>query len=75
MTLTKEIALPGSWSDVHAYGYQLANLSPVPFELDLKGYGFELIYPNISISHIFPNDHGCVSFYNSLASNSQGHGI
>lgn len=66
MTLTEEITLPGFWSDVHAYGYQLANLSPVPFELGLKRYGFELIYPEISISHIFPNAHGCVSFYKSL---------
>jgi beta-carotene ketolase (CrtO type) len=66
MTLTEEITLPGFWSDVHAYGYQLANLSPVPFELNLKRYGFELIYPEISVSHIFPNDHGCVSLYKSL---------
>jgi beta-carotene ketolase (CrtO type) len=66
MTLTEEITLPGFWSDVHAYGYQLANLSPVPFELGLERYGFELIYPEISLSHIFPNDHGCVSLYKSL---------
>jgi phytoene dehydrogenase-like protein len=66
MTITEEITLPGFWSDVHAYGYQLANLSPVPYELGLKRYGFELIYPEISLSHIFPNDHGCVSLYKSL---------
>jgi phytoene dehydrogenase-like protein len=63
MTITEEITLPGFRSDVHAYGYQLANLSPVPSELGLERYGFELIYPEISISHIFPNDHGCVSLY------------
>lgn len=66
MTLTEQITLPGFWSDVHAYGYQLANLSPVPFELGLERYGFELIYPEISLSHIFPNYHGCVSLYKSL---------
>ena len=31
--------------------------------MGLEKYGFELIYPEISISHIFPNDHGCVSLY------------
>ena len=36
MTITEEITLPGFKSDVHAFGYQLANLSPVPHELDLK---------------------------------------
>lgn len=66
MTLTEEITLPGFWSDVHAYGYQLANLSPVPFELGLERYGFKVIYPEISLSHIFPNDHGYVSLYKSL---------
>lgn len=66
MTLTEEITLPGFWSDVHAYGYQLANLSPVPYELGLERYGFELIHPEISLSHIFPNDHGYVSLYKSL---------
>jgi beta-carotene ketolase (CrtO type) len=29
-------------------------------------YGFELIYPEISLSHIFPNDHGHVSLYRSF---------
>ena len=66
MTLTEEITLSGFWSDVHAYGYQLANLSPVPYELGLERYGFELIHPEISLSHIFPNDHGYVSLYRSL---------
>jgi beta-carotene ketolase (CrtO type) len=42
-------------SYVHAFGYQLANLSPVPNELSLDKYGFELILPEISYSHIFPD--------------------
>lgn len=45
MTITEEITLPGFWSDVHAFGYQLANLSPVPDELNLGSYGFELTKP------------------------------
>jgi phytoene dehydrogenase-like protein len=36
MTVTEEETLPGFWSDIHASGYQLANLSPVPNEI-LKG--------------------------------------
>jgi len=42
MTITEEITLPGYKSDVHAFDYQLANLSPVPKELNLSEYGFEL---------------------------------
>lgn len=55
MTITEEITLPGFKSDVHAFDYQLANLSPVPKELNLSEYGFELIKPEISYSHIFPD--------------------
>jgi beta-carotene ketolase (CrtO type) len=55
MTITEEVTLPGFKSDVHAFGYQLANYSPVPMELELRKYGFELIYPEISYSHVFPN--------------------
>ncbi len=54
MTITEEVTLPGFNSDVHAFGYQLANLSPVPFELNLSKYEFELLRPEISYSHIFP---------------------
>ena len=36
MTLTEELTLPSFKSDVHASGYQLANLSPVPRELELQ---------------------------------------
>ena len=55
MTITEEITLPGLKSDVHAFGYQLANFPPVPTELELGTYGFELIRPEISFSHVFPN--------------------
>jgi beta-carotene ketolase (CrtO type) len=55
MTITGEITLPGFKSDVYAFGYQLANFSPVPAELELGNYGFELIHPEISFSHVFPN--------------------
>lgn len=60
MTITEEITLPGYLSDVHAFGYKLANLSPVPIELNLCNYGFELIKLDISYSHIFP-DGGYIS--------------
>jgi beta-carotene ketolase (CrtO type) len=66
MTLTEEITLPGFRSDIHAFGYSLATLSPVPYELDLKSYGFELIHPDVSLSHIFPNAHGFISMHRSL---------
>jgi phytoene dehydrogenase-like protein len=65
MTITEEITLPGFLSDVHAFGYQLANLSPVPIELNLGNYGFELIKPEISYSHIFP-DGGYITMYRDL---------
>jgi beta-carotene ketolase (CrtO type) len=66
MTLTEEITLPGFKSDIHAFGYSLATLSPVPNELDLRTHGFELIHPEVSISHLFPNNHGYLSMYKSL---------
>ncbi len=65
MTITEEITLPGFKSDVHAFGYQLANLSPVPNELNLEKYGFELIRPEICYSHIF-TDGGYVSMYRTI---------
>ncbi len=65
MTTTEEITMPGFRSDVHAFGYQLANLSPVPKELNLDRYGFELIKPEISYSHIFP-DGRYISMYKDL---------
>ncbi len=55
MTITEELTLPGFKSDVHASGYQLANLSPVPGELELAEYGLELIEPDIVYAHAFPD--------------------
>jgi beta-carotene ketolase (CrtO type) len=55
MTLTEELTLPGFRSDVHASGYQLANLSPVPRELELEKHGLELVEPNIVYAHAFPD--------------------
>src|SRR5262245_57688801 len=54
MTITEEETLPGFWSDIHASGYQLANLSPVPQELGLLN-DYELIEPEIPFSHAFPD--------------------
>src|SRR5262245_58560186 len=59
MTVTEEETLPGFWSDIHASGYQLANLSPVPQELGLLDR-YELIVPEIPFSHAFP-DGGIIS--------------
>src|SRR5215208_277038 len=55
MTLTEELTLPGFRSDVHASGYQLANLSPVPCELKLEKHGLELIEPDLVYAHAFPD--------------------
>jgi beta-carotene ketolase (CrtO type) len=66
MTITEEITLPGFKSDVHAFGYQLANLSPVPKELSLDKYGFELKSYDISYSHIFPEGRGHLSLYKDI---------
>jgi len=55
MTLTEELTLPGFKSDVHASGYQLANLSPVPAELELARHGLELIEPDLVYAHAFPD--------------------
>src|SRR5438093_6639224 len=52
MTVTEEETLPGFWSDIHASGYQLANLSPVPHELGLLDR-YEIIEPEIPFSHAF----------------------
>ena len=54
MTVTEEETLPDFWSDIHASGYQLANLSPVPHELGLLDR-YELIQPEIPFSHAFPD--------------------
>src|SRR5262245_54377252 len=54
MTVTEEVTLPGFWSDLHASGYQLANLSPVPHELELLEH-YQLIQPELPFSHVFPD--------------------
>jgi phytoene dehydrogenase-like protein len=55
MATTEELTLPGFWSDVHAFGFQFANLSPVPAELGLADFGLELIRPEINHSQVFPD--------------------
>ncbi|HEX5500168.1 MAG TPA: NAD(P)/FAD-dependent oxidoreductase, partial [Thermomicrobiales bacterium] len=60
MTLTAEATLPGFWSDIHASGYQLANFSPAPAELDLTQHGLELIVPDNVYAHTFPNGRSIV---------------
>lgn len=55
MTITEEITLPGFHSDIHASGYQLTNLSPVPEELGLEKLGVKIIKPEFPFSHAFPN--------------------
>lgn len=65
MTTTEEITFPGFKSDLHAFGYQFANLSPVPQELELSSHGFELIRPEINYSHVFP-DGGIVSMHRHI---------
>ncbi|HEY9230103.1 MAG TPA: hypothetical protein VIP11_25855 [Gemmatimonadaceae bacterium] len=49
---------------MHASGYQLANLSPVPRQLDLLGR-YELIEPELPFSHAFP-DGGIVSVHRDV---------
>ena len=48
MATTEELTLPDFRSDVHAFGFQFANLSPVPGELGLANFGLELIRPEIN---------------------------
>lgn len=65
MAITEEITLPGLRSDLHAFGYQLASLSPAPEELGLSAFGFELVRPEINYSHVFP-DGGIMSMHRSV---------
>ena len=55
LTVTEEVTLPGFHSDLHAFGYQFANLSPAPRELELDQHGLELLMPEISFAHAFSN--------------------
>ena len=65
LTITQEITLPNFHSDLHAFGYQFANLSPAPHELELDRYGVELLTPEISFAHAFP-DGRTVRMYKNL---------
>ena len=65
MTNTEEKTLPGFKSDTHATCIQFANFSPVPNELKLARYGFELIYPALCLTHAFP-DGGSISVHRNL---------
>jgi phytoene dehydrogenase-like protein len=65
LTITQEITLPDFHSDLHAFGYQFANLSPAPRELELDRYGLELLTPEISFAHAFP-DGSTVRMYKNL---------
>jgi beta-carotene ketolase (CrtO type) len=60
MTLTQEVTLPGFWSDIHASGYQLANLSPVPLELNLAKHGLDLVIADTVYAHAFPDGRAIV---------------
>lgn len=65
MATTEELTLPGFRSDVHAFGFQFANLSPVPAELGLSSFGLELIRPEINYSHVFPGG-GIISMHRKV---------
>jgi beta-carotene ketolase (CrtO type) len=65
MATTEEITLPGFHSDMHAFGFQFANLSPVPEELGLANLGLKLIRPEINHSHVFP-DGGIISLHRDV---------
>ncbi len=60
MTGTRELVAPGYHTDIHATGYQLANLSSAPDELRLADFGLEFIAPNTCLSKAF-DDHSCLS--------------
>jgi phytoene dehydrogenase-like protein len=66
MATTEEVTLPGFRSDMHAFGFQFANLSPVPDELGLQNFGFELIRPEINYSQVFP-DGGIISMHRDVS--------
>jgi beta-carotene ketolase (CrtO type) len=49
-----------TWSECYATGYQLANISPVPAELDLAVHEVELIEPERVYAHGLPDDRAIV---------------
>jgi phytoene dehydrogenase-like protein len=55
LTVTQEITRPGFHSDLHAFGYQFASLSPAPAELDLVAHGLELLHPDVAFANAFPD--------------------
>ena len=65
MTSTRELACPGFHTDVHASGYQLANLSSAAAELGLADFGLELVRPSVSLSKVFA-DNRCLAIHASL---------
>jgi phytoene dehydrogenase-like protein len=68
MSTTEELTLPGFKSDVHAIGYQFANLSPAPQELRLAERGFTLIRSDPDFAHVFP-DGSSVSICRDIETN------
>jgi phytoene dehydrogenase-like protein len=60
LTISEPIVAPGFLSDVHASGYLVAKLGPVPEELDLAGHGLKLITPNPNWAQVFPDGRGFV---------------
>jgi phytoene dehydrogenase-like protein len=65
MTNTEELTLPGYRSDTHAICIQFANFSPVPAELQLHKYGFELFHPDPCVTQAFPGGRS-VSVYRDI---------
>jgi beta-carotene ketolase (CrtO type) len=65
LTRSEAVTLPGFRSDVHAYGYQLAHLSPAPRELDLARHGFTLLHPDPNWVHAFP-DGRSIAFWRNV---------
>jgi beta-carotene ketolase (CrtO type) len=65
LTRSEELTLPGFRSDVHAYGYQLAHLSPAPHELELARHGFTLRHPDPNWVHAFP-DGRSIAFWRNV---------
>jgi phytoene dehydrogenase-like protein len=71
MTRSEELTLPGFRSDVHAYGFQLGNLSPAPSELGLARHGFALLHPDPNWVHAFP-DGRSIAFWRDLDETCRG---
>jgi len=65
MTSTEEMVLPGFHTDVHASGYQLANLSSAATALDLADFGLTLIRPEVSLAKVLP-DNRCLSIKSTV---------